>query len=73
LVPVAYHAGMQVTVDGAPVAVQSLEQMVAFEAPAGAHQVELALRPSGIHWLGWLVTGLALAGLAGLWRWGARS
>jgi hypothetical protein len=66
LVPVAYHEGMSVALDGGPARVSALEDLVAFPAPAGVHQVEIRLRPTGIHWLGWAVSGLALAGVAGV-------
>ncbi|RME45565.1 MAG: hypothetical protein D6791_10410 [Chloroflexi bacterium] len=69
LVPVAYHDGTVITVDGRPVAGHSFEKLVAFEAPAGEHVVEIRVRPTRIYLLGRLVSVLALLGLIGLLLW----
>jgi uncharacterized membrane protein len=65
-IPVAYLEGMQTLVDGVPVIIHSFEQLVAFEAPAGEHSVEIRLRPTPIYQLGQVATvlsGMALLGL----------
>jgi hypothetical protein len=67
--PVAYHEGMVLSMDGKPVALDSFELMTAFDAPGGEHTVELRFLPTTIHWLGWLVSGMGLIGLAGMWLW----
>lgn len=72
VVPLAHHAGMVVTVDGVPVQLSSFEQLVAFEAPAGAHTVEIRLHPTPIYLFGRLASGLALVGLLLLLAWETR-
>lgn len=69
LLPVAYHEGMVLSMDGKLIPMDSFELMAAFAAPSGEHTVELRFLPTTIHWLGGLVSGLGLVGLAGLWVW----
>lgn len=66
LMPVARHEGTVVLVDGQAAPVRSFENLVAFNAPAGTHMVEIRVQPTGIYALGALATGLALLGLGGL-------
>jgi uncharacterized membrane protein len=66
LVPVAFHEGMQVRVDGATVPFQSYEHLLAFEAPAGRHRVEIHLAPAPSAWVGLALSLLALAGIGWL-------
>jgi len=61
LVPLAYHDGAYVTIDGLEGRLQSFEHLVAFEAPAGEHTVEVRLAPSRYHMSGWGICGLSLA------------
>ncbi|MBU0492720.1 MAG: hypothetical protein KKA73_07930 [Chloroflexi bacterium] len=68
-VPVACHEGTVVTVDGAPATLRSLENLVAFDAPAGEHTVEIQTHPTSIYLLGQVTTGLALLGLFGMFAW----
>lgn len=63
LVPVACHEGMRVYVDGQQTRVASFENLVAFDAPAGTHEVSIRLEPTPIYRWGILVTGLAVAGM----------
>jgi hypothetical protein len=65
-VPVAFLDGMKVYVDGLPVELHSFEHLLAFDAPAGEHSVEVRLRPTRIYTLGEIVTGLAILALIGL-------
>jgi uncharacterized membrane protein len=67
--PVAYHEGMVLSMDGKLVPLDSFELMAAFAAPGGEHTVELRFLPTTIHWLGGLVSGLGVMALAGLWAW----
>jgi uncharacterized membrane protein len=73
LVPVAAHDGVRITVDGAtsltPVTV---ETMVAFDAPAGRHAVEITYLSPARFGLGWVVSAAAVAGLVALWWAGGR-
>jgi len=56
LVPVAYHDGTQVAIDGQPVIFYSLENLVVFEAPSGNHQVSIWFEPPPIYLLGKVVS-----------------
>jgi uncharacterized membrane protein len=62
-VPVAHHEGMQLWIDDQPTEIISLESLVAFDAPAGEHQVTLALQPTRIYRLGWLVSSIGGLGM----------
>jgi uncharacterized membrane protein len=78
LVPVAHHEGMQAQVDGKPVRLRSLENMVAFDAPAGQHHVVIQVRPTPIYTLGKFISLLGILGLVALStpfviRWAATS
>ncbi len=72
IVPVAHHEGTEVRVDGEAVRSFSLENLVAFEAPAGAHRVTMRVRQTAIYGWGLVASGLALMGLIGLWFLGER-
>jgi len=67
LVPVAYHEGTEVQIDGKLVRAFPLENLVAFDAPAGEHRVRIRLRQTNIYLLGHVASGLALIGVIGLW------
>ena len=66
LVPVAHHEGTEVLVDGQPVQVTSFENLVAFDAPAGQHQVRTRIKRTPIYILGQVVSGAALLSVGGL-------
>jgi len=66
LMPVAHHEGTEVLVDGQPVRVDSFENLVAFDAPAGQHRVTIQVKPTPIYTWGRIASGLALLGIAGL-------
>lgn len=70
IVPVAYHDGTIVKVDGQPVKNASIENLVMFAAPVGEHQVEIEVRPTPIYFLGQVTSLAALAGflVAGFWH-----
>lgn len=72
LIPVAFHQGTQVWVDGEPVRAFPLENLVAFDAPAGEHRVQIRLQPTTIYFLGQIAAGLALIGVIGLWLIGGK-
>ena len=72
LVPVAHHEGIRVKIDGRPVETYSLENLLVFDAPAGSHEVDIEVRATGIYLAGWVMTGLALVVLVGLYFWGER-
>jgi uncharacterized membrane protein len=61
--PVASLDGMQVLVDGQPVQTDSFERLLAFQAPAGQHSVEIRIHPTSIYLLGWAATAASLLGL----------
>lgn len=63
LVPVADHDGMHVSVDGQPVRTASFENLLAFDAPAGRHQVSVTIARPLIYLVGILCSVLALAGV----------
>jgi uncharacterized membrane protein len=65
LVPVAHHEGTKVQVDGRVVPVDSFENLVAFDAPAGQHEVTIQVRPTPIYTWGWVASGLALLSIVG--------
>ncbi len=65
-VPVAYHEGTFVVVDGIPTQTYSYERLLAFEAPAGVHQVQIGLRRTPTHLVGKAISGLAMLGLAAI-------
>jgi uncharacterized membrane protein len=52
LVPIARFDGTRVLVDGKPVPVRSLENLVLFTAPAGKHQVKIGFVSTTIYKLG---------------------
>lgn len=68
LVPVAAFDGIQVRVDGAIVPVTSFERLLAFDAPAGSHQVTVRVATTPIQIAGWLVSAAALLALLVLHR-----
>ncbi len=59
-VPVAYHEGMTISVDGAKIPPQSFENLLAFDAPAGHHRVEIRVHHTGIYQAGIGVSALAI-------------
>ncbi len=69
LVPVARHDGSEVYVDGRQVNSRSLERLVAFDAPAGDHKVEIVVEATPIYAWGRVVSLLAGIGIVALnWR-----
>jgi uncharacterized membrane protein len=71
-VPVAFHEGTVVEVDGAPVTASSFERLLAFDAPAGTHNVSIRIQPTLISTLGQALSAIALicvlAMFIGYWR-----
>jgi uncharacterized membrane protein len=65
-VPVAFHEGTLVFVDGVPAETKSYERLLVFEAPAGEHEVQIGLRRTSAHLAGMVVSGLAMFGLVGI-------
>jgi uncharacterized membrane protein len=65
-VPVAFHKGTFVLVDGVPTRTYSYERLLAFEAPAGVHQVQVGLHKTATHTVGKLFSGLGLLFLVGI-------
>ena len=59
LIPIARFDGTRVLVDGKPVSVQSLENLVLFSAPAGEHQVKIDFVPTIIYQLGLGTTAIS--------------
>jgi uncharacterized membrane protein len=68
-VPVSALEGINVTIDGAPVAVVSYERLLAFDAPAGTHSVSITVSPTGIYTAGLAASGLAVIALTALLLW----
>jgi uncharacterized membrane protein len=66
VVPVAHHDGTEVRLNGEPVQARSYENLVAFDAPAGQHEVVIEVRATSIYTVGWVASGLGVAGLVGL-------
>jgi uncharacterized membrane protein len=73
-VPIAFHDGMDVLVDGELVESNSYEQLLLFDAPAGRHTVEIAIKKPRIYFIGWLISVVALLVLVGglVFYWRAR-
>jgi len=65
-VPVAYHDGMFVLVDGEPVETFSYERLLVFDAPAGEHSVKIGIHNTSIYSAGRFVSGFALLALFGI-------
>jgi uncharacterized membrane protein len=65
-VPVAYHEGTYVLVDGVPVETYSIEHLLTFDAPAGEHDVQIGLQTTPVYLIGRTVSGFALLGLFGI-------
>ena len=65
-VPVAHHEGTFILVDGVPAAMYSYERLLAFDAPAGEHIVQIGLQTTPVHLFGKFVSGFALLGLFGI-------
>ncbi len=59
LVPIARFDGTRVLVDGKPIPVRSLENLVLFTAPAGEHQVRIGFVPTTIYILGLGTTAIS--------------
>ena len=71
IVPIAAHDGTVVAIDGVPVAIHSLEQLIVIEAPAGDHQVTIGFRPTAIYLWGKIISLLALLAILNIalrWR-----
>jgi len=65
-VPVAYHPGMIVQVDGEPVETCSYERLLVFDAPAGGHSVQIRLGSTPISTAGKFITGFGFLALFGM-------
>ena len=59
--PVAVHEGMTVSIDSQPVSIKTFENLLAFQAQAGSHHVEIRLHHTLIYQIG---QGISLAALA---------
>lgn len=69
LLPIAFHDGMAVLIDGSPVETHSYENLLAFAAPAGKHSVEIVIEATIIYALGKVSSVLSALLLAALlWR-----
>jgi uncharacterized membrane protein len=64
MVPIGHYNGTVVTVDGQEVESDALQGLVYFLAPAGTHDVTISVRRTAVHVWGFVVTLLALLGLA---------
>jgi uncharacterized membrane protein len=60
LVPIARFDGTRVLVDGQPVPIQSLENMILFTAPAGEHHIKIDFVPTTIYKLGLVTTAISV-------------
>jgi uncharacterized membrane protein len=56
LVPVAALDGSVLRLDGAAHAMDSVENLVRFTAPAGKHRVEIRYQPTRVYWIGAFVS-----------------
>jgi uncharacterized membrane protein len=65
-VPIAYHPGMVVKVDGEPLEKYSYERLLVFDAPGGRHSVEIGVQKTPIFSIGYFVSGFALLALIGI-------
>lgn len=72
LIPLAYHAGLHVTLDGAPIETTSVETLLLFDAPAGTHTLAVTVRPTSIYFAGGITSVLALAFVLALLTLGER-
>jgi hypothetical protein len=71
----AYYPGWTATIDGAPATIERTDIMFrGLALGPGQHQVEFSFSPRSV-WLGFVISGLAWAGLAvlGVWRLRRRS
>jgi uncharacterized membrane protein YfhO len=64
-VPIAYHDGMDVLIDGEQVESYSYERLLLFDAPAGRHTVEIPIKKPAVYSIGRLISVLALMVLVG--------
>jgi hypothetical protein len=70
LIPVAACDGTTVQVDGAPAVIHPLYDLISITAPAGTHHVEISFTPTGIFWIGAVISLVALiVGIVGLFYW----
>ncbi|MGQ9668380.1 MAG: 6-pyruvoyl-tetrahydropterin synthase-related protein, partial [Anaerolineae bacterium] len=65
ILPVAFHEGTEVWIDGQPAPLRSYERLVALAAPAGHHRVDIRLRPAPIYTWGVMTSSIAVLGLLG--------
>jgi len=65
-VPVAYHDGTFVLVDGAPVETYSYERLLVFDAPRGEHSVQIGVQRTPIYSVGQFVSGFSVLALFGI-------
>ena len=65
-VPVAYHDGTTVLVDGDLVETYSVEYLLVFDAPAGEHDVQIGFKTPPIYHAGRALSGFALVSLFGI-------
>lgn len=72
VVPVAWHSGLVVEVDGRRVEAISINELVSFTAPAGRHSVFITLVPTAAFYLGLGATGAGIILLILIWFGAAR-
>ncbi len=60
-VPMAAFAGTRVFIDGQMVAVHSFERLLAFDAPAGTHQVHIDIEVTPVYYTGIIISLLSFA------------
>ena len=70
-----YFPGWTAYVDGVrtPTAMAQPDGLITLAVPAGTHEVLLRLEDTPPRWWGWGLSGLSLAAVLGLVRWGRRS
>ena len=65
-VPVAYHEGMFVLVDGEPVDIYTYERLLLFDAPQGEHSVQVGFNKTPIYTVGRAISSFAIFALIGM-------
>jgi len=65
-VPVAYHDGMFVLVDGEKVETYTYERLLLFDAPQGEHSVQVGFNKTRVYSVGRIISGFALFALIGM-------
>ena len=65
-VPIAYHDGMFVLVDGVPAEAYTYERLLLFDAPAGEHSVQIGVQNTPVYSAGQFVSAFAVLVLFGV-------